>query len=403
MMDPRRLGQHNSGLSDEDLTDVFCILHPASLSAYRATALISEDAPHHTLSAGGINVKDYHDTPGISNESELEPGTFELAEQGLLSRDIALRLSAKCKNPLLGFCFGRNLQRNDFVIGREDTTRKISNIHFRIYINEHGIIMLEDQSTNGTVVEDTILRGKNRDKGFKYRHTLEQGTLIKLVMANTEEDMKFVVRIPQREGYFEDQFDENLQSYLLRLKQLREAREAEIALKAKTGDKAAEVTDIAGPASRFYDCTLSSRLTMFQPDLFGQVPLDRTPSASTSDSRRHIKEWRGGPKYKKLDKIGKGAFAVVYTIASRFDGTIFAAKELEKRRFMKNGVLDQKVENEMIIMSKIKHVRNSLFPNDSLCLLPISRTLSNTSIILIGTSISISSWTSFREAILVNL
>lgn len=68
-----------------------------------------------------------------------------------------------------------------------------------------------------------------------------------------------------------------------------------------------------------------------------------------------MKEWKGGAKYKKVQTIGKGAFAVVYLITDRFDGTPYAAKELEKRRFMKNGVLDQKVDQEMRIMQKIKH------------------------------------------------
>jgi hypothetical protein len=71
---------------------------------------------------------------------------------------------------------------------------------------------------------------------------------------------------------------------------------------------------------------------------------------------RHVREWRGGPKYNKVGTIGKGAFATVYKITDKFDGVPFAAKELEKRRFMKNGILDQKVGMEMNIMRKIKHV-----------------------------------------------
>lgn len=72
------------------------------------------------------------------------------------------------------------------------------------------------------------------------------------------------------------------------------------------------------------------------------------------------KEWRGGSKYNKVCMIGRGAFAVVHKITRKFDGVPFAAKELEKRRFMKNGVLDQKVESEMRIMRKITHVSSSV-------------------------------------------
>ena len=69
-----------------------------------------------------------------------------------------------------------------------------------------------------------------------------------------------------------------------------------------------------------------------------------------------MKEWRGGNKYNRVNIIGKGAFAVVYKMTDKFNGTPFAAKELEKRRFIKNGILDQKVEMEMKIMKRIHHV-----------------------------------------------
>lgn len=75
-----------------------------------------------------------------------------------------------------------------------------------------------------------------------------------------------------------------------------------------------------------------------------------------SNVGRYVREWRGGPKYNKVGTIGKGAFATVYKLTAKFDGIPFAGKELEKRRFMKNGILDQKVDNEMKIMKKIKHV-----------------------------------------------
>lgn len=67
-------------------------------------------------------------------------------------------------------------------------------------------------------------------------------------------------------------------------------------------------------------------------------------------------EWDGSEKYNRVCRIGKGAFATVYKVTSKFDGKPYAAKELDKRKFMKNGVLDQKVENEMKIMQRAKHV-----------------------------------------------
>jgi hypothetical protein len=72
----------------------------------------------------------------------------------------------------------------------------------------------------------------------------------------------------------------------------------------------------------------------------------------------------------------------------KLTGHPYAAKELDKRKFMKNGVLDQKVENEMRIMQKIKHVgrlfscRNILMA----CSHFRSRTLCNTLNTSIGTT-----------------
>lgn len=64
----------------------------------------------------------------------------------------------------------------------------------------------------------------------------------------------------------------------------------------------------------------------------------------------------GSDRYNRIGPIGKGAFAIVHKVTAKFDGKPYAAKELDKKRFMKNGVLDQKVDNEMKIMQQITHV-----------------------------------------------
>jgi serine/threonine protein kinase len=68
------------------------------------------------------------------------------------------------------------------------------------------------------------------------------------------------------------------------------------------------------------------------------------------------REWDGSGKYNKVATVGKGAFAVVYKVTSKFNGNPYAAKELDKKRFVKNGVLDQKIDNEMKIMQRVRHV-----------------------------------------------
>jgi hypothetical protein len=190
------------------------------MSACLATAQIAQDSPEHTISTTGAELR----LRGTGSGNHNRLNTFDLAAQGVSSRNIALRLSADLKEPLGGFCFGRNPQRCDFIIGNHDGFKRVSNVHFRIYLLESGVIMLEDQSTNGTQVEHVMLRMKEKENGKQYKHTLQQGTLITLVMTPPEEDIKFVVRIPQREGEHEEMFHRNLQDYFVRLRLRRQQR-----------------------------------------------------------------------------------------------------------------------------------------------------------------------------------
>jgi hypothetical protein len=83
--------------------------------------------------------------------------------------------------------------------------------------------MLEDQSTNGTQVEDVLLRGGDRKNGALYEHILQQSSLIILIMTPPDEDIKFVIQIPQREGEYERQYQQNLRDYFTRLDVHRQA------------------------------------------------------------------------------------------------------------------------------------------------------------------------------------
>jgi hypothetical protein len=212
VIDPRRLGQTNSGLNDEDLADIFCILHPASTPAQNAAALTHKLAPQHTISTHSeVKIRERNGDP------DHDPGTFVHAAQGVTSCDIGLRLSAALKDPSAGYRFGRNMQRCDIVLGQDDETKRVSNMHFRIYINEYDTIMLEDQSTNGTAVDGTMLRAKEKENGHKYRHMLTQGSIIILTMTPPEQDFRFIVRIPQREGESDTAYRQNLTNYFHRL------------------------------------------------------------------------------------------------------------------------------------------------------------------------------------------
>ncbi len=346
VVDPRRLGQANSGLNEDDLADICCILHPASIPAYEAAAHIHELNPDNTIITDrNVPVREKY------NDAHTDIDTFELVAKGIDSYDLVLRLSANLKDGNAGFHFGRNPQRCDFLIGQKDKSRRISNIHFRIYINEHGTLMLEDQSTNGTAIDGTLLRGKEKENHIQYRHTIENGSIITLTMTPPEEDYKFHVRIPQRDTDADtNAYEENLTAWFLRN---QNRAKKNVAATNGTVHKPVSDTDIR-------NAIFANKA---QLNLFPKAGTNPNTTTSMMSTRtRRVKEWRGGPKYNRAGIIGKGAFAVVYKLTAKFDGMPYAAKELEKRRFTKNGLLDQKIDSEMKIMSKIKHVstRNCL-------------------------------------------
>lgn len=111
------------------------------------------------------------------------------------------------------------------------------------------------------------------------------------------------------------------------------------------------------------------QINLFPHDRRNELPRPIRPQLRLADeetvsddvARALPKDWNGSGKYNRVGQIGKGAFATVYKVTSKFDGNPYAAKELDKRRFMKNGVLDQKVENEMTIMQKVQHVSAALW------------------------------------------
>lgn len=74
-------------------------------------------------------------------------------------------------------------------------------------------------------------------------------------------------------------------------------------------------------------------------------------------SYNHGSSWNGGEKYNVVAHIGKGAFANVYKLATKQDGEVFATKEIEKRKFMKDGSLSHKAHNEILVMKQLNHVR----------------------------------------------
>lgn len=264
---------------------------------------------------------------------------------GIGQHAIVLRMSATVKDPSLGFTFGRSPNACDICFAN-DSGRRLSKIHFRIFLNDNHVLMVEDMSTNGTVVDDYLLRKTVPRKGTQ--RLVESGSIVKVVMAHDTEDLTFIVRIPRREDDIEMAYIHNVNRYLA---------------KARGFDEDPNKTIGPGPSGHVsyghmfelsYDDTNGQKVNLFP------VPFTKGKASEHSSSYTALgktpREFRGSQKYARVDVVGRGAFATVYKVTSKYDGSPYAAKELDKRDFMKNGIVDQKVENEMKIMQKVKHV-----------------------------------------------
>ncbi|KAH7068469.1 hypothetical protein FB567DRAFT_565194 [Paraphoma chrysanthemicola] len=304
VLDPRRLGRNNSGLNDGDIADVLAILHPATPTAIRIVENAAELRPQHVLFRNSMDSMSGSLSDIEEQETIIINGNGErVGHSSRAGADLALRMTSAqtLRFKELGFIFGRNANSADIVFG-QDSGKRISNQHFRIYLSADGILMLEDMSTNGTIVDDVLLKCK--DKRFNKIRMLGSGSIICIQNANDDEMIKFVVRVPSRVSYME-RFRENLRNF--------------IAECSPGDDKKAVVQRISkqyiGPSMK----------------------------------------WDGGSQYNIIGMLGKGAFATVHQLATKMDGRLLAAKELEKRRFMKNGQLDKKIDNEMKIMQSLRH------------------------------------------------
>ncbi|KAI7926409.1 CAMK/RAD53 protein kinase [Pyricularia oryzae] len=327
LVDPRRLGKQNSGFSDEEIADIICILYPKSENARRAVVALERDNSKHLVS---------RPTDNSSNVDYLfddDPAQFGLATAVSGSHVIALKLSATTKDPAQGFTFGRHSGRCDICF-THDPHKRLSNIHFRIFLNEYGVLMLEDTSTNGTVVDEVLLK-KSKPERCETKRTLSNGSQIKVLLHNNANDLVFLVQVPRREGQHEVDFRRNILVHKQRVQALADEEAA---------------TMVPGPAG--------GPPVLFPREAWGtdQRPRRHLQHEATVDSDERLpREWTGSDRYNRVGQIGKGAFATVHKVTSKYDGRPYAAKELDKRRFMKDGVLDQKVDNEMKIMRSVAH------------------------------------------------
>ncbi|KAI1339629.1 hypothetical protein F5Y15DRAFT_383287 [Xylariaceae sp. FL0016] len=331
-IDPRRFGKQNSGFSDQDISDIICLLYPLSESASHEVQSIASNPEYTRYVVGKYTAETIQSDLSREDDAKEFGKTRAIGDHALI-----LRLSSAVKDPRLGFTFGRNRSRCDIHLAH-DPGRRLSNIHFRIYVNRYGTVLLEDQSTNGTVVDTHLLRKKTEPQkqgsSHSTKRTLESGSSIKIIMHESTKDLEFLVRIPRRDGYLEENYMGNVQAYVRKM----------------SGGDDDDPNKTIGPGPSGHVNLFPTKRGNGTQD---QAALVTQPHVAPAQFQPH--EWRGGDKYSRICQIGKGAFATVYKVTHKYDGTPYAAKELDKRKFMKNGVLDQKVENEMKIMQRVQH------------------------------------------------
>ncbi|KAI9662121.1 MAG: hypothetical protein M1831_002817 [Alyxoria varia] len=325
VIDPRRLGRNRSGLSDTDVADVICILHPCSLSAYRIVQDTARRNVQYILHNQGLTSDDRKTDSASASEADTLVERNDAPRTDRTVHDIALRFSSSVCDPSAGFGFGRNIYKCDVNLDPTGNQRRVSNIHFRIYINGNGVLMMRDCSTNGTLVDMETLGGK-RDPNNPKQRMLSTGNAIEILSPEPNDLIKFIVRIPDRSGY-QEQYNANLKAHL-----------EHIAVAQNRLQEAGRGGQMPDPAKR--------RILA--------APFAGPPNAKEIATSSPA-QWDGAGKYNIIGCLGKGAFAVVYQVAVVYSGEVYAAKELEKRRFVKNGVLDTRLDNEMQIMKDLRH------------------------------------------------
>jgi len=216
VLDPRRTGRNSSRANQKGSANVLAILHPASPAAIQTVQWTAEHRREHILSHRNRNADGTFsdDTSDIDEQETIildrhnAPSNLPTARAG---DDLALRMSSKLLDSSLGFVFGRNPNCSDIVLP-PDPSRRISNQHFRIFLNPEAILMLEDLSTNGTLVDESLLKCRDYPRLPKTR-MLQPGSIICIRNSNDSDMIKFIVAFPPRVSHV-DEYEANVKNFL---------------------------------------------------------------------------------------------------------------------------------------------------------------------------------------------
>lgn len=322
-------------ISRDDETDVLCILRPTSEEAWRTVMLVAETTPQHILQ-NKSKICTFQDSRVVKNHLHAwaPPSHTVLLEHVKIGgsslenpSDIALRLSSQLKDRHRGFVFGRSQSRCDILMpGRAG--QFVSGVHFRVFVNEEGLTMLENISRNGTLVDGHFLEANSENPNVKSTRMIVCGSLIEILYGNQHTSIRFVVGVPNRQ-YLEAEWGQRLAEYV---KYLKQPHRGEIALPPA----AQNVVNLSRHLGRG---TFSSA-----------VPNDP--------------EWNRETNYHLLQHIGKGSYGDVYKVAQMYKGTIYAMKQIAKPKFRQTESFEGEIkilEKEIFLMQSIQHVSGANF------------------------------------------
>ena len=372
----------NSMLSEQDEGDIICILLPTSPAAHEAVDLTFDAAPQHILQNHDISHiykapdKQMTTETRLGDNSDQEELNTQIPDSNQASspgsaRDIALRFSSKVHNLGLGFVFGRNAARCDLLLSNNDM---ISNRHFRIFMKNNGSLMVEDTSTNGTIVDNDVLHGPkaiNPDPGAQSQHAIWNGDTIELPLHKGKErgqSIRFSVKLPQRSEVGLEKYSQNCVAYIKCVEQAE--RQYGFITEAKRKGNAPMIPPVS--CQTLIQVLVPPFLTQQQvpmhalPPHLGPGTSPQTMSLLTAATagNPYGMQWSGGPKYNVVGTIGQGAFATVYKLSSKKDGLVFAAKQLDKNRFAKDGTLSSKMYNELNLIKGLRHVSAAILSKE---------------------------------------
>ena len=353
------LGAAN-GTSD-NTSGILCVLFPTSLSARTAAArLLHTNQAFLFAQNAAAPLATNVSTVTTSDEQleGLEP-TFHLDPQSL---SIALRFPPGPIDIKKGFCFGRNIQRCDIIIGDTEGPRRISNLHFRIFVNKQRVLMLEDCSTNGTYVDEIFLgpvshsaHGKKPEKMRPQSRQLINGSQIHVLKGPKEEEIKFMVRIPKVDGngFFGDgedfsTFDPNNLPQVI-------ATAGPIAY----FDYTQRPEEKRNPLNRGGACPPSDQLACPPLDQLARPPSDQLacpPSDQLAAPQHWSMSWVGHHRFHCIDQIGQGAFATVQKAVRRLNGEPVAIKLIPRKTLVKTMDRSTNYKKEVEILEQLKHV-----------------------------------------------